>query len=150
MVSLTLCAFVCNIFAIGACWTGVFGVVCLSGCQNSVAETAIAPELESAEELGTQTPSLDLGVKSADFSDYLDNRASGVKLINSDSNALCSADVDLNDLDYKDVALLQAYLSELGHILPRVETGLSSKQHRKLMKEVKKSRHLGLLPFSLH
>ncbi|AUG91441.1 30S ribosomal protein S18 [Candidatus Hodgkinia cicadicola] len=91
--------------------------------------------MKSAEELGVQTSSLDLGIKSADF---------------SDSNALSAASVDLNDLDYKDVALLQSYLSELGHILPRAETGLSSKQHRKLIKEVKKSRYLGLLPFSLY
>lgn len=107
-----------------------------------MAESTAAPALESAEEPEVQTTSLDLGVKPADFSD--------VKLINSDPNALCSADVDLNALDYKDVALLQSYLSELGHMLSRAETGLSSKQHRKLIKEVKKSRHLGLLPFSLY
>lgn len=139
-----------NVVAIGVCRAGARGVVCLDDCRGSAAESVIAPALESAEELGVQTPSLDLGVKPADFSDYLDRRASGVKLINSGSSAVCSAVVDLNDLDYKDVALLQSYLSELGHILPRVETGLSSKQHRKLIREVKKSRCLGLLPFSLY
>ncbi|AUG33804.1 30S ribosomal protein S18 [Candidatus Hodgkinia cicadicola] len=146
MISLTLHGFVYNVVASGACWAGVFGVVCLDECRDSAAKLITAPELESAEELGTQTSSLDLGVKPTDFSDYLDRRARGV----SDSNGICSAAVDLNGLDYKDVALLQSYLSELGHILPRAETGLSSKQHRKLVKEVKKSRYLGLLPFSLY
>ncbi|AUG34103.1 30S ribosomal protein S18 [Candidatus Hodgkinia cicadicola] len=145
-ISLTLYGFVYNVVAIGARWAGVLGVVCVDECRDSVAELIIAPELESAEELGMQTSSLDLGVKPADFNAYLDRRASGV----SGSSAARSAVVDLNGLDYKDVALLQSYLSELGHILPRVETGLSSKQHRKLVKEVKKSRYLGLLPFSLY
>ncbi|ATY93470.1 30S ribosomal protein S18 [Candidatus Hodgkinia cicadicola] len=55
-----------------------------------------------------------------------------------------------DDLDYKNVALLQCYLSELGHILPRTKTKLKIRQHRKLTKEIKKARQLGLLPFSLY
>ncbi|XXM93666.1 30S ribosomal protein S18 [Candidatus Hodgkinia cicadicola] len=58
--------------------------------------------------------------------------------------------VSVEELDYKNVALLQTYLSELGHVLPRLRTGLNNKQHRKLVKEVKKCRQLGLLAFSLY
>ncbi|AUG33918.1 30S ribosomal protein S18 [Candidatus Hodgkinia cicadicola] len=115
----------------------VSSALCVDERRDSAAKLITVPALESAEELGTHTSSLDLGVKPTDR---------GV----SDSNAVCSAAVDLNGLDYKDVALVQSYLRELGHILPGAETGLSCKQHRKLVKEVKKSRHLGLLPFSLY
>ncbi|WGS83371.1 MAG: 30S ribosomal protein S18 [Candidatus Hodgkinia cicadicola] len=58
--------------------------------------------------------------------------------------------VSVEELDYKNVALLQTYLSELGHVLPRLRTGLNNKQHHKLVKEVKKCRQLGLLAFSLY
>ncbi|AHL31044.1 MAG: 30S ribosomal protein S18 [Candidatus Hodgkinia cicadicola] len=120
----------------------MFSALCVNNCRDFAPASTTSLELESAAELGVQTPGLDLGIKSADFGN--------VKLVNGASSAVCAASVDLNDLDYKDVALLQSYLSELGHILPRVETGLSPKQHRKLIKEVKKSRYLGLLPFSLY
>ncbi|XXN19768.1 MAG: 30S ribosomal protein S18 [Candidatus Hodgkinia cicadicola] len=58
--------------------------------------------------------------------------------------------VYLENLSFKNVILLQSCLTELGHILPRTRTGLSVRQHRKLVKEVKRARQLGLLPFSLY
>ncbi|XXM90165.1 30S ribosomal protein S18 [Candidatus Hodgkinia cicadicola] len=68
------------------------------------------------------------------------------KLINDETDIISP----LSATDYKDVSSLWSYLSELGHILPRVKTGLSSRRHRKLVKEIKKARYLGLLPFSLY
>ena len=42
---------------------------------------------------------------------------------------------------------LQLYITEQGRILPRRVTKLSAKQHRKVTKEIKRTRILGLLPF---
>ncbi len=49
---------------------------------------------------------------------------------------------------YKDVKSLRRFMSEQGYIIPRVKTGLSQKQQKRLTKEVKYSRHLALLPFT--
>jgi len=50
-------------------------------------------------------------------------------------------------LDYKDVELLNKFLTEQGKILPRRVTGLTTKQQTRLTKAVKRARILALLPF---
>lgn len=49
---------------------------------------------------------------------------------------------------YKHVDELQKFVSAQGSIIPRESTGLSQKQQRQLAREVKRARHLGLLPFT--
>lgn len=49
---------------------------------------------------------------------------------------------------YKDVELLSKFITEQGSILSREETGLSQKQQRQLAREIKRARHLALLPFT--
>ncbi len=49
---------------------------------------------------------------------------------------------------YKQVDELQKFVSAQGSILPRENTGLSQKQQRQLAREVKRARHLALLPFT--
>lgn len=49
---------------------------------------------------------------------------------------------------YKDVNTLGRYITEQGMILTRYETGLSQKQQRRLAQEIKRARHLALLPFT--
>lgn len=49
---------------------------------------------------------------------------------------------------YKDSKTLERYVTEQGSIIPRVRTGLSQKQQRQLASEVKRARHLALLPFT--
>lgn len=50
---------------------------------------------------------------------------------------------------YKDAsASLTPFLTEQGSIIPRSETGLSQKQQRSLTTQVKRARHLALLPFT--
>ena len=58
--------------------------------------------------------------------------------------ATCSCE----DLNYKNVELLRRYINEIGKIRPRRQTGLCAKCQRKLSKEVKRARHLALLPFA--
>lgn len=49
---------------------------------------------------------------------------------------------------YKEVAVLQRYLSEQGYIAGRERSCLTQKQQRRLTREVKRARHLALLPFT--
>ena len=50
-------------------------------------------------------------------------------------------------LDYKDPDGLRRYITEHGRIRPRRQTGLSTTAQRRLAREVKRARHLALLPF---
>ena len=49
--------------------------------------------------------------------------------------------------DYKNAELLRKFTTESGSILNRERTGLAAKQQRALEKQVKRARHLALLPF---
>ncbi len=49
---------------------------------------------------------------------------------------------------YKDVTVLSKYVTDQGYILDRSRTGLSQKQQRQLSQEIKRARHLALLPFT--
>ena len=50
-------------------------------------------------------------------------------------------------IDYKDVKLLQRYISERGKIVPSRITAVSASKQRELSKAIKRARFLGLLPF---
>lgn len=50
-------------------------------------------------------------------------------------------------VDYKDVKLLQRFISERGKILPSRITSVSHKKQRELAKAVKRARSLALLPY---
>jgi len=50
-------------------------------------------------------------------------------------------------IDYKDVRLLQRYISERGKIVPSRITAVSAKKQRELGQAIKRSRFLGLLPY---
>ena len=50
-------------------------------------------------------------------------------------------------IDYKDVRLLQRFVSERGKIVPSRITAVSAKKQRDLAKAIKRARHLALLPF---
>jgi small subunit ribosomal protein S18 len=50
-------------------------------------------------------------------------------------------------IDYKDVKLLQRYVSERGKIVPSRITAVSSSKQRELASAIKRARFLGLLPY---
>ncbi len=50
-------------------------------------------------------------------------------------------------IDYKDVKLLQRFVSERGKIVPSRITAVSAKRQRELAKAIKRARNLALLPF---
>lgn len=49
--------------------------------------------------------------------------------------------------DYKDYESLKHHLNDTGKIKPRRQTGNCSRCQRELAREVKRARHLALLPF---
>ncbi|MEJ6670152.1 MAG: 30S ribosomal protein S18 [Pseudomonadales bacterium] len=54
----------------------------------------------------------------------------------------------ITEVDYKDVELLKAYVSETGKIVPSRITGTKAKYQRQLAKAVKRARYLALLPYT--
>ena len=50
-------------------------------------------------------------------------------------------------IDYKDVRLLQGFMSERGKIVPSRITAVSGKKQRELSKAIKRARQLALLPY---
>jgi len=52
-------------------------------------------------------------------------------------------------IDYKDVKLLQRYISEKGKIVPSRITAVNFKNQRKLARAIKRARMLALLPFTV-
>ena len=62
---------------------------------------------------------------------------------------VCSFCVDkVEHIDYKDVAKLRKYVSEIGKILPRRISGTCAKHQRALTAAIKRSRNIALLPFT--
>ena len=50
-------------------------------------------------------------------------------------------------IDYKDVKLLQRYISERGKIVPARITAVSLKKQRELARAIKRARFLALIPY---
>jgi len=62
---------------------------------------------------------------------------------------VCRFSVDKVDyIDYKEVPLLKAYISERGKIIPRRLTGTSTQFQRRLATAIKRARNIALLPFA--
>ena len=53
------------------------------------------------------------------------------------------------DIDYKDIRLLQRYVSERGKMVPSRITAVSAKKQRELARAIKRARFLALLPYVL-
>ncbi len=50
-------------------------------------------------------------------------------------------------IDYKDAKKLQKFVTDQGKIIPRRITGLSAKQHRELIRAIKRARQIAVMPF---
>ena len=50
-------------------------------------------------------------------------------------------------IDYKDIRLLQRFVSERGKIVPARITAVSAPKQRELARAIKRARFLGLLPY---
>ena len=52
-------------------------------------------------------------------------------------------------IDYKDVKLLQRFISERGKIVPCRITAVSAKKQRELARAIKRARFLALMPYAI-
>ena len=57
------------------------------------------------------------------------------------------AHADAPKIDYKDIKLLQRFVSERGKIVPRRITAVTAKEQRLLAQAIKRARELALLPY---
>lgn len=53
-----------------------------------------------------------------------------------------------SSIDYKNTELLRRFITEQGKIRPRRQTGTCAKHQRQLAQEIKRARHIALLPFT--
>jgi len=56
------------------------------------------------------------------------------------------ADIPADKVDFRHPEVLGQFTSQTGKILPRRVTGVSAKLHRKITREIKKSRSVNLMP----
>lgn len=62
-----------------------------------------------------------------------------------------TADPELaKQIDYKNIELLERFITNRGKIIPRRITGTSAKYQRILAREIRKARSIGLLPFKVN
>jgi small subunit ribosomal protein S18 len=54
----------------------------------------------------------------------------------------------IKEIDYKDLNLLKAYISETGKIVPSRITGTKARYQRQLGTAIKRARYLALLPYT--
>lgn len=54
----------------------------------------------------------------------------------------------ITEIDYKDIEMLKAYISETGKIVPSRITGTKAKYQRQLAKAIKRARYLALIPYT--
>ena len=54
----------------------------------------------------------------------------------------------IKEIDYKDLNLLKAYVSETGKIVPSRITGTKARYQRQLGTAIKRARYLALLPYT--
>lgn len=68
------------------------------------------------------------------------------KPIKKKSNPLVTGKIE--NIDYKDVALLRKFVSERGKIRARRVTGVSVREQNAIARAVKNAREMALLPYS--
>ena len=54
---------------------------------------------------------------------------------------------NIKKINYKDINTLKKFISERGKILPRRITGNCAKHQRALTVEIKKARHIAIMPY---
>ena len=56
----------------------------------------------------------------------------------------------VEEIDYKDLDTLNAYITETGKIVPSRNTGTKARYQRQLATAIKRARFLALLPYTDH
>jgi small subunit ribosomal protein S18 len=61
----------------------------------------------------------------------------------------CIFCVDKRSADYKDVEFIKKFMTDRGKIAPRRSSGCCAKHQRMIMREIKKARHVGMVPHTV-
>ena len=63
------------------------------------------------------------------------------------NKTFCSLCREKKEPYFKEVGLLSGFVTERGKVVPKERSGLCAKHQRKVTLEIKRARHIGLLPF---
>ena len=103
------------------------------------------------ESAGENSVALDASkdeVPAKSVSSSTESRSPVVRIRRFSRKRVCPLSVDgAPAVDYKDLSLLQRYISERGKIIPARLSGVSRKKQRELAAAVKRARYLALLPY---
>ncbi len=55
---------------------------------------------------------------------------------------------NIQEVDYKDIAILKDFITETGKIIPSRVTGTKARYQRQLTTAIKRARYLALLPYT--
>lgn len=72
-----------------------------------------------------------------------------MKMFNAGQKETSLEGKNASKINYKNVQLLQRYISDAGKILPRRVTMLSAKSQRKMAKSIKTARNMALLAYNI-
>jgi small subunit ribosomal protein S18 len=79
---------------------------------------------------------------------YVEGPAEYVERERGTRSRRVGADVHLEDVDYKNIPLLSRFLDRRGRILSRRKTRVTAKMQRRVVRAIKRARHLALLPYT--
>lgn len=79
---------------------------------------------------------------------YVEGPAEYVQREKSGRGRRIGGDIRLEDVDYKNIPLLSRFLDRRGRILSRRKTRVSAKVQRRIVRAIKRARHLALLPYT--
>lgn len=72
-----------------------------------------------------------------------------MKMFNAGPKENTNEDKFSSKINYKNVQMIQRYVSDAGKILPRRITMLSAKNQRKMAKSIKTARNMALLAYNI-
>lgn len=79
---------------------------------------------------------------------YVDGPADYVQRERRGRGRRIGSDIRVEDIDYKNISMLTRFLDRRGRILSRRKTRVSAKVQRRVVREIKRARHLALLPYT--
>lgn len=79
---------------------------------------------------------------------YVDGPADYVQRERRGRGRRIGSDVRVEDISYKNTALLTRFLDRRGRVLSRRKTRVSAKVQRRVVRSIKRARHLALLPYT--
>ena len=107
---------------------------------EAATEEVVAEETAPAQEAAAEAKAPAQRTERPERPDYRNNRRPRKKV--------CQFCADKSaTIDYKDTAKLRKFISERGKILPRRITGNCAKHQRALTVEIKRARHMAIMPY---